>query len=302
MFMDGGLEPAPRVRDLVAMIRLGARRAAAVTELEKKGTSMKIISKFRDYYDYVGHVYGESDSRWVYNRHPFEKPPVHPSGHQPTSIEVTVPGYLIFPELHDRDRYSSKAFTTEDGLAHYYTEVLCVAGTVYAPIGRKRTDPYRAIVDPRYGPDNDDRSPTLFSPKHTFMRELEKRAAKDGKELDLKSVAFRSVHSSLTPYRYNLLDRVHRAVKAPVFKLLHYRHPRGNSDTTALQIDCNIPILQEYGFSGVVDPLKLFQEIEYYLVNVMQDSPDTMPPTTMTDKEKIVAAGFDTKQSFRHRK
>jgi hypothetical protein len=35
--------------------------------------------------------------------------------------------------------------------------------------------------------------------------------------------------------------------------------------------------------------------------NLMHNTPDINPPAVLSEKERIVKAGFDLKQSFRHR-
>lgn len=63
------------------------------------------------------------------------------------------------------------------------------------------------------------------------------------------------------------------------------------------------PLLCTVGMQSIYSPEKLYQDIEYYLLNVINESPDTMPMgnPAMTNKEKILSKGFDYKKSFRKR-
>lgn len=64
----------------------------------------------------------------------------------------------------------------------------------------------------------------------------------------------------------------------------------------------NIPILTDYGFPAKISPDKMYQDISYFMSNLINENPDTKPPVEVEDKYKIVGAGFDLKQSFRHRR
>lgn len=66
----------------------------------------------------------------------------------------------------------------------------------------------------------------------------------------------------------------------------------------------NPPLLSTVRIDRVYSPEKLYQDIEYYLLNIINESPDVLPAGNppMTNKEKIISKGFDYKKSFRHRK
>jgi hypothetical protein len=87
-----------------------------------------------------------------------------------------------------------------------------------------------------------------------------------------------------------------RKVGAPVFTC---EHKSWRNDI--IHVDGNVPILATMGIPAMIPAEQLYQDIAYFIGNTIKLSPDTMPATVMTDKEKIAAAGFDLKQSFRHR-
>lgn len=65
-------------------------------------------------------------------------------------------------------------------------------------------------------------------------------------------------------------------------------------------IDSQIPSLQELGFSKFQSPEEVYQNVSYFLSNVLNPSPDLSPPVSITDnKVKILEHGFDLKTSFR---
>jgi hypothetical protein len=56
------------------------------------------------------------------------------------------------------------------------------------------------------------------------------------------------------------------------------------------------------GMVALLDSQQTYQEISYAIANLLNPNPDNTPPIVVSDKYKIQAAGFDLKQSFRHRK
>lgn len=91
------------------------------------------------------------------------------------------------------------------------------------------------------------------------------------------------------------LLEISRKVNAPVFTF----------DTVfssyEIHVDGEIPILGDIGLPSKINSQQLYQDIAYFLGNIMKLSPDMMPATSMTDKEKVLQHGFDKKVSFRHR-
>ncbi|BCG50226.1 hypothetical protein [Ralstonia phage RP13] len=66
-----------------------------------------------------------------------------------------------------------------------------------------------------------------------------------------------------------------------------------------LQLHTRCPILKDTGIASIYPAEQIYQDLAYFISNEMKASPDGMPPTQMTDKERIAAHGFDTKRSFR---
>lgn len=69
-----------------------------------------------------------------------------------------------------------------------------------------------------------------------------------------------------------------------------------------LSIEGKTPRLKDLGLSSLYPAEALYQDIAYFVGNVLHPSPDLAPPVFIADKDKIVQYGFDLKQSFRHRK
>lgn len=115
----------------------------------------------------------------------------------------------------------------------------------------------------------------------------------------LTQMYFWGVDRNTTPATYHAcfdkeLVLISRKLNAPVFT---YR-----LDDGFVSVDGEIPILKDIGIDKLIPPEQLYQDISYFMGNIIKESPDMMPATKMTDKEKIQQHGFDLKQSFRHRK
>lgn len=91
-------------------------------------------------------------------------------------------------------------------------------------------------------------------------------------------------------------DELATLTKKPVF---HFRASFGRDDKRIIQFVPTVPILQDIvGVSKHFTPIELYQGIEQFLGQEME----SMPATNTPNNVKIQAAGFDLKQSFRHRK
>lgn len=85
-----------------------------------------------------------------------------------------------------------------------------------------------------------------------------------------------------------------RNINAPVFVL-------EETSRENWVVDGDIPNLGELGMAKIIPPEQIYQDISYFMGNIIKESPDVSPPTKMTDKEKIIQHGFDNRISFRHR-
>ena len=93
---------------------------------------------------------------------------------------------------------------------------------------------------------------------------------------------------------YGAIYDVSRAIKTPIF-LFTVSGKRINVIEFA-------PKLMLTGFPEIMPAEQLYQDLAYYIANVIEDGIDLRPPTEIADIDKVVQYGFDKKQSFRHRK
>lgn len=208
---------------------------------------MKIKSKFKDYYDYVAHIYGGGDPNIVYVRNNFER---------------TEWGYFQVP-------FEKDIWSLPHHIIHieYDLKWCIVAGKCYL------------LVSPLY---QDEWS--LYTQEHPISKHFTNSRV-----------------NYLGKFDQNLVE-LSRIVNAPVFAI-RGTHRDWKNKKTYVEIDCNVPILSNLGFASIITPEQMYQDISYFLGNIMHVSPDMMPEPNpaMTDKERILSHGFDVKQSFRHR-
>ena len=207
---------------------------------------MKIISKYKDFYDHISYVYGVDD-KIVYVRDTINNAEIRAR---------SLPGYNKLRTLHDR------LLRIDHRLE---ASIVVVVDRMFFVITDRWSNEERVL-------DADDEllreGGWMFRDSQTYSTE------------DILSMT--------------------KLVGAPVYRI--NRFWRDNGETVAV-IEKRTPRLGD--IDGLVAKLGIeqtYQNISYALVNQLRDSPDLAPPVAIDDKYKIVAAGFDLKQSFRHRK
>lgn len=232
---------------------------------------MKIISKFKDYYDYLSHIYGQ-DEKIIYNRNPLVDP-------------VNIGCSLLYNNIQvitDIDHQSQHIFmVTYTSDKNYYidgtrvrfpdTKWLCICGKIYLLIS-DNTGKFHVLND------ND--------PFYQYILQ------KKDNPWDRKTISIEHVLG----YNCSAALDVCKQLHTPVFLF----QAKWNSNT--FNVESKIPVLSELNIPSIISPEQIYQEISYFICNTINPSPDMMGPIFSTDKEKILQHGFDLKQSFRHRK
>lgn len=99
---------------------------------------------------------------------------------------------------------------------------------------------------------------------------------------------------------YQFLVELCRKVQAPVFIITKIDYMENRRATVSIYERC--PILSQLGMASIIDPYQMYQDLSMFMGNKMKDTPDTKPPVELSNKQRILKAGFDLVQSFRHRK
>lgn len=223
---------------------------------------MVIESKFKDYYDFVANQFGGGDPGVYYARGPVE------------TAEVVVSRFPLVRPLN----YS------HDGICSHPLEFnqlyLVVAGRLYLLSRPYTIDiPIDNISSYRleYWPE------PAVKPQVPRTRRYWWWHGRNHYEFGIER-----------PYLVDLC----RKVGAPVFAISDIG-VRSGEDVIKVCNQC--PILQDVGMASAIPPFQMYQDIAYFVGNTMKERPDNEPPVEISNQEKILKAGFDMKQSFRHR-
>lgn len=96
------------------------------------------------------------------------------------------------------------------------------------------------------------------------------------------------------------LIEISKEIKSPLFKVTDMSWDK-SKHLYCYHVDSQIPSLQELGFSKFQSPEEVYQNVSYFLANILNPSPDLSPPVSISDdRVKIIEHGFDLKTSFRH--
>lgn len=95
-----------------------------------------------------------------------------------------------------------------------------------------------------------------------------------------------------------VITELSKKINQPVFTFNCIDRDKGKS---TYEIDEDIPILSNLGLASFIDPLTMYNDIYFFIANVLRQNPDTVPPVELDNQYKILQHGFD-KQSFKHRK
>ena len=220
---------------------------------------MRIISKFRDYYDHVGEIYGK-DPMIIYDRRPLSR-----SSHLMNDI-ISIEWddeSLKMPQIYIDKEHNSLSF-----------KWIILAGKYYMIWNDSRESNSFKV----YLKGESEYLDNFLKPKYYSRKRPEK---------------------IYTGFFHHSLVEISRLIKSPVFLIDSIQRNTARSDKVIIKINSRIPVLSDYGFSRIISPFDAFHDIEYFLSNVMQISPDAAPPVEIEDKYRIQQHGFDLKTSFR---
>ena len=233
---------------------------------------MVIKSPFQDYYDFVGNRYGGGDPRIVYERVRLSPPSARGGQIYETHKKVEVSEFSL---PSPADFYRTWDYGWKYQLAGLY---LGIAGKLYL-IARPANS-----IEPV--------NPNTFRLQPLEPPEFVQKNRWRWNWMRKHWPAFGS--------EFPCLIELSRLLKAPVFAIADVRRPWGPSRVT-VTICGQCPILGAIGVPALIPPAQMYQDLAYFVGNTMKPVPDTQPPVEVSNREKILKAGFDLKQSFRHR-
>lgn len=237
---------------------------------------MLIKSKFKDYYDIVAHTYGV-DNKIVFDRN--IEIPEYVDVYVPDENIVSIPS--PFEYLFDYGPCKGVEEKVRlEGIDSF--GILSVCGKPFI-VGHSKSgydNSCNRVIPPLYLMP----SPELFN-------------------LLMGLHCYKGIPALTEPRRYLL--KISQQIKSPIF-MMHsmqywaYRSP----NVKKFELHQSVPCLASIkGFAKLYSAEQVYQDVSYWISNVMNGAPDVQPigSPPLTDKERILSHGFDLKQSFRHR-
>lgn len=255
---------------------------------------MLIVSKQRDYYDYLTNVYGV-DEKIVYNRE------LTPTNEYGIIERIKVNG-------HKKERFGKRTRKTEN-YESVFTEVYY-------------TSRYTDRFVPRFYVESDDYLygdrvdyellvicgkvyPVFLFDDGVLQKDLIVHTYIPNRKLkmsvynpELHSHLFKRIEDYEFGKEYRELIDIQRRIGMPVFVLKVVGTEKDGGKYISY---CPPPLLTQWNVESVYPADQLYQDISYFIANVLNESPDVQPKgkPPQTNEEKIVASGFDLKTSFR---
>lgn len=227
---------------------------------------MLIISPYKDYYDYVAHIYGGGDPKIVYNR-------------------GTIAGDGIVPRNFARDLpIGNHEGATIGGVVWsrmFRTLVICGK-----PILLEKTE-VASIHSRNY----------YSAGKHNPIIPVETDWHVAPMQHVSGSYFWRKNSQNLLIEQAEYLRKYALMIKHPVFVLS--AGPSGWKNDNCY-IEEFVPKLSQIsGVAALYPAEQIYQNIAYWLGNEIKENPDGSPEPIVTDIIKIESHGFDKKRSFR---
>lgn len=250
----------------IANLRRLQRRNYDLEAVDTGSTLVKIVSKFRDYYDFISNRYG-ADPTCVYmrgkvpgacaitkdwnhkNAHPFDQHERKVDEATIWNVQYIVAGESVFPVLEVRSKSDDPDVSALQGDNCIYR--LLDKETFEHIVGNKR-------------------------------RHYDKKITWDNLLSSFETPSFKKAIKAIT-------------IKAgvPVFRV-----------TMCNASDCRIeeltPILKDFGIPSACAPEVMWQGIYTTMTSVLRHDPDKAVPVKLANDARVEKAGFDLKTSFRH--
>jgi hypothetical protein len=227
---------------------------------------MKILSKHKDYYDYLQGIYG-IDEKMVYDRR---------------SDNLAKPNSLTYrwEQGDDKTTYVEYTFAICNKIFTIYK----YKGKIYHTVEELLE------LDDLLTKKDDTKGVLGYWVRKGGRKSLEKEA----KEIYERKNTETDVNKKLR--QPVLVKDSYGEFSAPI-TITHGGY--FGSYTSKESAKWSIPILSEYGVASVYPAEKIYQDISSFLGWLVDNPPI---PDNQTNDEKITSHGFDLKQSFRHRK
>lgn len=255
--------------------------------------TMKILSNYKDYYDYLAHLYGVDDGV-VFNRNKVLALPAEVE-HLGLPVCQALNDQPVVPENQLYEHYfgSTNWYYYESRTKICQFECVSIVGTLYYYL---------------YEYDRVKKTAQMRIPKKEDYVEYVRWRKKGHRQvlgyplwMDVYAGAWTHprdgwqmgiVPPGENAYIYGFDRSLHKKLGAPIL----WKYIEGKDGTRSLVL----PLLSNIsGFSGLYPAEKIYRDIYNFLL-ALRTSPDTGPPVEVDNNAKIAKHGFDARKSFRH--
>jgi len=233
---------------------------------------MKIISKFKDYYDHMLNKYG-IDPKIIFVR---------------TKLKKTIVSRQL--NINFDQKYYPNHERLEDN--QYTFKILVVCGKYFVIKARRDKDSrisnYSLVTrkdldDPKVY--SDVKNVIYYNSGSFFIRMKTKKE----KNLDLL------YQKELCGVYSQEMVEISKEINCPIFIIDSYA-----KYVYEVRLNPNIPNLSKIkGIQSLLPPETLFNDIAFFIGNVLNNNPDDKM-VVVSNKDKIIKGGFDLKTSFRN--
>lgn len=248
---------------------------------------MRIVSKFSDYYDYVEFLYspkgGEASETYLRG-----ELIISPDGSSASEdiLNLKVSGFIPSLPRPSSKFYYSKHAKDRSNL-HWSFKWVCVCGRLYLLVADERMDSNTSLhTAPDY---------KLITGNHPCLISYSDPATSSWKNEGLKIENVFGIYNATCVEVSRLLD-------CPVFLINNVWPERGwygpNKTDYSISVSRKIPLLSKLGFAAAIPAEQMYQNIAMFL-NALKGNPDTATPVQVSDKDRLIQKGFDSKISFR---
>lgn len=277
---------------------------------------MKIISPFKDYYDYLSTQYGV-DNNIVY--------------HRPTEINIEqILGKEKAEDIKKRFNSIAHCFNYEITVKNilYIFNTVSILGSIFVFVTKRNTD---GSVFSRLAKQED--FSNIIELSRTYRQRLKKFKDTNVNSIKYDPNRYRSFggnygfieawangttkvkdtflhnRNGFTSDKIgvlrdsnNTIMNIHKELEQPVFTFNCFHG--GLTGISTINFNSNVTIeipnlSQIQGISGVISTFEIYQGISNFFVE-LKGNEDLNPPVELANNDKIVKAGFDIKTSFRH--
>ena len=225
---------------------------------------MKILSKYKDFYDYLQHIYGQDDNvTW-------ERDFIDKNGKKELPIGEE------FYSRHLCYVYCDEWFSIVSVLGEPYVITDTTLPSVRHRSGQERI--FGIVTHSMY-----DR----------LMRAAFRMWNVRSRYLDIDS--FKKVLCEIRENNRDALMKLHRKYRAPILRIKNPFNKRWCRLVNAYEPLTSVPGL----VAAVGSPESLYQRIYNFFIET-NDNVDLRPPVELSEKDRITEHGFDLKKSFRH--